>query len=309
MLSPSSANTLDGLSMPRKPFAALSAAYKANLDAVSKQNMDEVMSKMMTDSQRKLGGAVTGQQAVAARAMGEAMSEQNAQNSLNAINMAMKQMAGLQGMDTTLQNANINAQGADLNALNFDKSIQDMLFRQAITSADAGQQFLQNSQAGDRANYLSAIGQIEGINKLNQNTDLIDYNAALATMGSEQGLANTTIDTLQKLATAPYSYKAQGPAGVLSSAPSAIDAANNALSTYATQAQGSFNSAGQGIDTFFKNSGFGEKSVADTFGFGNSNNSTQGYIPTGGTQSTTSFDPIFGDSFSAGNNQRFNYLT
>lgn len=288
------------------PMAALTSAYKANLDAVSKQDMDEAMSKMMTDSQRKLGGAVTGQQTVAARAMGEAMNEQNAKNSLNAINMAMKQMAGLQGMDTTLQNSNINAQGANINALNFDKNIQDMLFKQAITSADAGQKFLQSSQAGDRANYLAAIGQIEGINKLNQNTDLIDYNAALATMGSEQGMANSTIDTLQKLATAPYSYKAQGPAGILSSSPSAIDAANNALSTYATQAQGAFNAAGQGIDTYFKNSGFGEKSVADTFGFGKSNNSTQGYIPN--TQATTSFDP-FGDSFSAGNNQRFNYLT
>lgn len=280
------------------PMAALTAAYKSNLDAVSKQNMDEMMSKMMTDSQRKLGGAVTGQQAVAARAMGEAMNESNAQNSLNAINMAMKQMAGLQGMDTTLQNANINAQGADINALNFDKNIQDMLFKQAITSADAGQQFLQNSQAGDRANYLAAIGQIEGVNRLNQNTDFADYNAALATMGTEQGLANTTIDTLQNLATAPYSYKAQGPAGVLKSAPSAIEAANNALSTYATQAQGAFNSAGQGIDTFFKNSGFGNKSVADTLGFGDSGNSTQSYIPN--TQATTNFDP-FGSS-SAGYN-------
>ena len=283
--------------------ASLANAYKQNLDAVSQQNMNEAMSTMMADSQRKLGGAITGQQTVKARAMGEAMNEQNAQNSLNAINMAMKQMAGLQGMDTTLQNSNINAQGANINALNFDKNIQDMLFRQAISSANAGQNFSQQAQAGDRSNYLSAVGQLEAVNKLNQNDDFNNYNAALATLGKEQGLANVGIDTLSNVVTAPYSYKVQGPAGILSSAPNAINASNAALKTYSTAASGAFNAAGQGVDSFFKESGLGDKSIGDVLGF----NSSSGTQPLAGTQANTNFDPMFGGSTTAGSNFNNSY--
>ena len=94
--------------------AELANMYKANLDTMSKRNLDEAMGKILTDNQRKLGGGVTGQRTVAARQMADAMDEAEARNTLNAINMAMRQMQGLQGLDAGLQRGNIAAQTADI---------------------------------------------------------------------------------------------------------------------------------------------------------------------------------------------------
>ena len=266
--------------------AELANMYKSNLDTMSKRNLDEAMGKILTDSQRRLGGAVTGQRTVAARQMADQMNESEARNTLNAINMAMQQMSGLQGLDTGLQRGNIAAQGADISGLNFDRSMQDLAFRQAIQSATTGQAITQGAQQGDRANIAGAMGMLEGVDSLNRNTDILDYQTALATLGQEQALATTTLDTGQKLATAPFSYRVQGPAGVLSSAPAAANTAGALLETYANAAGGAFNAAGASADKLLKESNLGNTSFSDLF------------APS--PASTPSIDPMFGGSATAG---------
>ena len=82
----------------------------------------------------------------------------------------------------------------------------------------------------------------------------------------EQALATSTLDTAQKLATAPYSYRVQGPQGVLKSAPAASQAAQSLLlGTYANQAGGAFGAAGQAADKFLKETGYGDVNFGDLF--------------------------------------------
>ena len=197
--------------------------------------------------------------------MADAKDEAEARNMLTALNMATNQLTGLQGLDTNLQSGNINAQNANVAGLNYDKALQDMLFKQAITSADAGQKFSQGAAGGKRLNQASVLGALAGVNNLNQNTDLIDYTTALSTIGAEQGLANNTLNTLQNLVTAPYNYRVQGPQGILKGAPAASESANNLLTTFSTAAGNSFNAAGQGIENFFKESNLGNTDVSSFF--------------------------------------------
>ncbi len=243
----------------------LTEMFKANLDVSSDRNLNETMSKMIADNQRKLGGASSGQAVVNARMMADAKDEAEARNMLTALNMATNQLTGLQGLDTNLQSGNINAQNANVAGLNYDKALQDMLFKQAITSADAGQKFSQGAAGGERLNQASVLGALAGVNNLNQNTDLIDYTTALSTIGAEQGLANNTLNTLQNLVTAPYNYRVQGPQGILKGAPAASESANNLLTTFSTAAGNSFNAAGQGIENFFKESNLGNTDVSSFF--------------------------------------------
>ena len=243
----------------------LTEMFKANLDVSSDRNLNETMSKMIADNQRKLGGASSGQAVVNARMMADAKDEAEARNMLTALNMATNQLTGLQGLDTNLQSGNINAQNANVAGLNFDKALQDMLFKQAIASADAGQKFSQGAAGGERLNQASVLGALGGVNNLNQNTDLIDYTTALSTIGAEQGLANNTLNTLQNLVTAPYNYRVQGPQGILKGAPAASESANNLLTTFQTAAGNSFNAAGQGIESFFKESNLGNTDVSSFF--------------------------------------------
>lgn len=272
--------------------AELANMYKMNLDTMSKRNLDQAMSKILTDSQRKLGGGVTGQRTVAARQMADAMDEAEARNTLNAINMAMRQMQGLQGLDTGLQRGNIAAQGADIAGLNFDRSMQDLAFRQAMQSAITGQNLSQQAQTGERANMAGAMGMLQNIDALNQNTDLADYQAALRTLGQEQALATTTLDTGQALATAPFSYRVQGPAGVLKSAPAAAETSQALMKTLAEQAGGAFGAAGQSADKLFKETGLGDMKFGDLFAPTPASNPID--------YSSLGPDPMFGGSTSAG---------
>ena len=234
---------------------ALSGKFKKELDATSERNLEEAMGKMIADSQRKLGGAVTGQNFVQARQMADAMQEQEAKNTLSAINMAMQQMGGLQRMSGLDQAANINAQNANISGLNYDKAIADMAFRQSIDAATTGQKLYQQAQGGERLDTLGAFGYLQALDQQNVNRDFGFYQDALATLGKEQGLANTTIQQLQNLATAPYSYRVQGPAAISAGAPAASQAAGNMLNTYATQAGGAFQAAGASADKLLKESG------------------------------------------------------
>lgn len=238
---------------------ALSGKFKKELDASSERNLEEAMGKMIADSQRKLGGAVTGQSFVQARQMADAMQEQEAKNTLSAINMAMEQMSGLQTMAGRDQAGNINAQRADLAGLDYDRAIADMAFRQAIDAASAGQKLYQQAQGGERLDTLGAFGYLQALDQQNVNRDFGFFQDALATVGKEQTLANNTIAQLQNLATAPYSYRVQGPAGILSGAGNASQAAGNMLNTYATQAGGAFQAAGASADKLLKESGLGDQ--------------------------------------------------
>ncbi len=264
----------------------LTEMFKANLDVSSDRNLNETMSKMIADNQRKLGGASSGQAVVNARMMADAKDEAEARNMLTALNMATSQLQGLQGLDANLQSGNINAQNANISGLNYDKALQDMLFKQAIASADAGQKFSQGAAGGERLNQASVLGALTGVNNLNQNTDLLDYTNALRTLGIEQGLANTTLNTLQNVTTAPYNYRVQGPQGILANAPNAATGANNLLSTFSTAAGNSFNAAGQGIENFFKESNLGSQDVSSLF---NTN--------TGSTQASPTYAPVGIPSF------------
>ncbi len=280
--------------------AELANMYKANLDTMSKRNLDEALGKILTDSQRKLGGGVTGQRTVAARQMADAMDEAEARNTLNAINMAMKQMTGLQGLDAGLQRGNIAAQGADISGLNFDRSMQDLAFRQAMQSAVTGQSLTQQAQSGDRLNMGGVMSMLQGIDQLNRNTDLLDYQTALGTLGQEQALATTTLDTAQKLATAPYSYRVQGPQGVLNSAPAAAQTSQALMKTYADQAGGAFGAAGQAADKLMKETGFGDMTFGDLFA------PTPASVPANPIDySSLGPDPMFGGSTSAGTQPAF----
>ena len=235
--------------------STLAGQFKKELDKASEQNLEEAMGKMIADSQRKLGGATTGQSYVKARQMADAMQAQSAKNTLTAIDMAMKNMSGLQTMAGRDQQGNISAQNAQIAGLNYDKAIADMAFRQAIDAASAGQKIYQQAQGGERLNLAGQFGFLRGLDQQNVNRDFGFYNDALATMGTEQNLANRTIATLQALSTAPYSYRVQGPSAVAAGAPSAATAAGNMLNTYATAAGDAFGAAGESADKFLKESG------------------------------------------------------
>ena len=133
---------------------------------------------------------------------------------------------------------------------------------------------------------------LTNINNLNRNTDLLDYQTALGTIGKEQALATTTLDTAQKLATAPYSYRVQGPAGVLSSAPAASQAAQSLLGTYADQAGSAFGAAGQAADKLIKETGIGDMTFGDLFAPTPASNPID--------YSSLGPDPMYGGSFTAG---------
>ena len=237
----------------------LAGQFKKELDVTSEQNLEEAMGKMIADSQRKLGGATTGQSYVKARQMADAMQSQSAKNTLTAIDMAMRKMGGLQAMAGRDQQGNIAAQNANVAGLNYDKAIADMAFKQAIDAASAGQSIYQQSQGGERLNLAGQFGYLRGLDQQNINRDFGFYQDALSTIDKEQGVANKTIATLQALATAPYSYRVKGPAAVSAGAPAATQATSDALQTYAGAAGDSFRAAGEGADKFLKESGLGNK--------------------------------------------------
>ena len=90
-------------------------AYAGMLDTQTKDNLNAALSRIVAGRMGKMGGARSGAEIAAATAAAESASRQQSENQLRAINMAMQQAQGLQGLSTGLQAGNINAQKMAMN--------------------------------------------------------------------------------------------------------------------------------------------------------------------------------------------------
>ena len=237
-----------------------------------------------------MGGARSSAEIAAATAAAESASKQQAENQLRAINMAMQQAQGLQGLSTGLQAGNINAQKMQMN-------LADMQFKQAIDSVTAGQTAKANAQTLDANQMQQAIAQLTATNALNQNQDLSAYQTALALTGTEQGLRSGMLSEVQNVVTAPYTYKMAGPSGAMSSAAGGAKTPQ-APHTFATEAGNAFNSIGQQLDKLLKQNQVQSPKLSSSAGSGN-------FI----APSNKTVDPIFGNSPTAGGFWDYNYRT
>lgn len=226
--------------------AANAQAYAGMLDKQTQSNLDAALSRITAGRYSKMGGARSGAEIAAATMAAESASKQQAENQLRAIDMAMKQAAGLQGLSTGLQAGNINAQKMQMN-------IADMQFKQAIDSLTAGQTARSNAQGMAANEAQQAIAQLTAQNALNQNKDLAAYQQALNLVGAEQGLRGNLIAEVQNLVTAPYTYRMAGPQLTAQTAPAGAKASIANTSLFANQASDAFNMAGQQLDKLLKN--------------------------------------------------------
>lgn len=257
-------------------------AYASMLDTQTKDNLDAALSRIVAGRMGRMGGARSSAEIAAATAAAESASKQQAENQLRAINMAMQQAQGLQGLSTGLQAGNINAQKMQMN-------LADMQFKQAIDSVTAGQTAKANAQTLDANQMQQAIAQLTATNALNQNQDLDAYKTALALTGTEQGLRSGMLSEVQNLVTAPYTYKMAGPSGAMSSAAGGAKAAAGTTQLFANQAGDAFKSVGQQLDKLLKQNQVQSPSLSSSAGSGN-------FI----APSNKTVDPIYGNSPTAG---------
>lgn len=242
-------------------IASNAQAYAGNLDAMTKDNLNAALSRIVAGRMGKMGGARSGAEIAAATAAAESASKQQAQNQLTAIEMAMQQASGLQGLATGAQSAGINQ---DKMAMN----LKDMQFKQAIDSLNAGQTAKANAQTLDANAMQQAISQLTAQNALNTNKDLDGYLQALSLVGAEQGLRSNTLAEVQNIATAPNTYRLTGPTNTMSTAASGAKAANLNTNLFAKEAGAGFNSAGQALDKLFKLNSVSSPTVSSTGGGG-----------------------------------------
>ena len=265
--------------------------YASMLDMQTKDNLDAALSRIVAGRMGRMGGARSSAEIAAATAAAESASKQQAENQLRAINMAMQQAQGLQGLSTGLQAGNINAQKMQMN-------LADMQFKQAIDSVTAGQTAKANAQTLDANQMQQAIAQLTATNALNQNQDLDAYKTALALTGTEQGLRSGMLSEVQNVVTAPYTYKMAGPSGAMSSAAGGAKAAAGTTQLFATEAGNAFNSIGQQLDKLLKQNQVQSPKLSSSAGSGN-------FI----APSNKTVDPIFGNSPTAGGFWDYNYRT
>ncbi len=257
-------------------------AYAGMLDTQTKDNLNAALSRIVAGRMGKMGGARSGAEIAAATAAAESASRQQSENQLRAIDMAMRQASGLQGLSTGLQAGNINAQKMAMN-------IADMQFKQAIDSVTAGQTARSNAQTLDANQVQQAIAQLTAQNALNQNKDLQSYQTALSLVGAEQGLRGNLLSEIQNLVTAPYTYRMAGPNAAMQSAPAGAKAATATTELFAKEAGGAFNAAGQQLDKLLKNNPVQSPTLSSSPGTGN-------WI----APSNRTIDPIYGNSPTAG---------
>ena len=263
-------------------------AYAGMLDTQTKDNLDAALSRIVAGRMRKMGGARSSAEIAAATAAAESATKQQAENQLRAINMAMQQAQGLQGLSTGLQAGNINAQKMQMN-------LADMQFKQAIDSVTAGQTAKANAQTLDANQMQQAIAQLTATNALNQNQDLRAYQTALALTGTEQGLRSGMLSEVQNVVTAPYTYRMAGPNATMSSAAAGAKAATGRTQIFAKEAGDAFNSVGQQLDKLLKQNQVQSPSLSSSAGSGS-------FIPPSSyvAPSNRTVDPIFGNSPTAG---------
>ena len=262
--------------------AANAKTYAGMLDMQTKDNLDAALSRIVAGRMGRMGGARSSAEIAAATAAAESASKQQAENQLRAINMAMQQAQGLQGLSTGLQAGNINAQKMQMN-------LADMQFKQAIDSVTAGQTAKANAQTLDANQMQQAIAQLTATNALNQIKISAHIKTALALTGTEQGLRSGMLSEVQNVVTAPYTYKMAGPSGAMSSAAGGAKAAAGTTQLFCNRGRDAFNSIGQQLDKLLKQNQVQSPKLSSSAGSGN-------FI----APSNKTVDPIFGNSPTAG---------
>tara|TARA_B000000532_G_scaffold95524_1_gene76658 strand:- start:3558 stop:4844 length:1287 start_codon:yes stop_codon:yes gene_type:complete len=268
--------------------AANAKAYAGMLDNQTKDNLNAALSRIVAGRMGKMGGARSGAEIAAATAAAESASRQQSENQLRAINMAMQQAQGLQGLSTGLQAGNINAQKMAMN-------IADMQFKQAIDSVTAGQTARANAQTLDANQMQQAIAQLTAQDALNQNKDLQAYQTAVNMAGAEQALRSGLLSEVQNLVTAPYTYRMAGPNMAQQTAAGGAKAAAGTTGIFAKEAGSAFNSVGQQLDKLLKQNQVQSPTLSSSAGTGS-------FIPPSSytAPSNRTIDPIFGNSPTAG---------
>ncbi len=257
-------------------------AYAGMLDTQTKDNLNAALSRIVSGRMGKMGGARSGAEIAAATAAAESASRQQSENQLRAINMAMQQAQGLQGLSTGLQAGNINAQKMAMN-------IADMQFKQAIDSVTAGQTARANAQTLDANQMQQAIAQLTAQDALNQNKDLQAYQTAVNMAGAEQALRSGLLSEVQNLVTAPYTYRMAGPNMAQQTAAGGAKAAAGTTKLFADQAGSAFKSIGEQLDKLLKQNQVQSPTLSSSASAGN-------FI----APSNRTVDPIFGNSPTAG---------
>ena len=167
------------------------------------------------------------------RASADLSAEKYNEDMLAAVTDAQNYIAGLQGAASNQQNmtnAERNmARSLTTDALNYGSTS----LSNSLKSGQYGQDYYTNENAMTGRN----ISELSAQQGMRNNTAIMDYTSALNLAGAENTLANDALNQKINQASAPYSFMAQGQAGLSNS---------NSINTLATMAANQQTLANQG---------------------------------------------------------------
>lgn len=177
------------------------------------------------------------------RASSDAAREAYNNDMLASVGDAQQYIAGLQQAASNQQNMTNAERNMARNLVNDGLNYGTTTLNNDLRGGQYGQDFYGNEKAMRGRN----IDEISALQGMRNNTALSDYSNALSLTSSENALANDFINQTLGLSTAPYTYSADGQAGI-SNANSV-----SALGTMAANQQTLANSNAAGVGGWWSN--------------------------------------------------------
>ena len=162
---------------------------------------------------------------------------------IDAVGDAQNYISGLQGAASNQQNMDNAERNMSRNLVSDGLNYGTTTLANNLLGGQYGQDFYGNENAM-RGRNISELGALQG---MRNNTAVTDYTTAMATLSGENAMANDYISQVMGLSTAPYSYTADGSAGISNS--SAVTALGNLSSNYQSLA----NSNAEGLGNWWSN--------------------------------------------------------
>ena len=184
------------------------------------------------------------------RSFADQAAERRNQDMMAAITDAQNYIGGLQQATSNQQNITNAERNMMRNLVGDALNYGTQTMNNALSGGAYGQDFANEIDA----QYGRNISETSALQGMRNNTALNDFLTGLSSVDAENKLANTYLNQIQNLTTAPYSYTAKGMGGISNQA--AMDSLSNIATSAANLSAGNMKAAGGWWDNIRKKYSF-----------------------------------------------------
>jgi hypothetical protein len=184
------------------------------------------------------------------RSFADQAAERRNQDMMAAITDAQNYIGGLQQATSNQQNITNAERNMMRNLVGDALNYGTQTMQNALSGGAYGQDFANEIDA----QYGRNISETSALQGMRNNTALNDFLTGLSSVDAENKLANTYLNQVQNLTTAPYSYTAKGIGGINNQ--NAMDSLSNIATAASNLSAGNMKAAGGWWDNIRKKYSF-----------------------------------------------------